>query len=352
MQVEREELLAASLANQYLLKPVPMARVARDLCGLQAQFANNPAHGLRFRSDDFSPDQWGKGMVKTWTLRCTLYAIPKRELGLHVSARGLADRPWEDAWGIEAGVKPEWSAFLCDRIEAGVTNREALKRACRDRGMSSALLENVFHGWGGLLREMCERGLIAYDSCTAKHFIRCRNAGMMDRDEARAVILERYFRHLGPGTLGDCAAFTGYGRKAVDEILRRRPLPLRSVHCGGKEYFYLGKWRGSAAVPDCRYLTGFDSLLMAYKDRDRIYDPANQPDVVTNTGIVFPTILVDGRLRARWKRDGDALRITTFVKTSKKQRETMAAEGLRWFAGEVRRIAFDRGGEKSNRQFH
>lgn len=339
-KVDTDELLAASLANQHLLARVPKARVMRDLCGLQAQFANNPGHALRIRAADFTPDGWSGGLVKTWTHRCTLHAVPEREVGLYVAARGFARHPWNDDWGIDARIKPRWSAFILDCLARGSGGRAELKDACRKAGMEESVLANVFHGWGGLLREMCERGLIAYHGGTEKRFVRCRPMEFPERDAARAEIVKRYFTNLGPATPGDCAAFTGYGMKTLAELMRRHPLPLRSAHAEGREYFYLGAWPKNAHVPDCVYLAGFDSLVMAYRDRSRFLDPRHKAKLVTNTGIVFPAVMLNGRLRARWKKDGTTLRVSFFEKSTRRQRDMAAAKGRELFGGEIDTVAF------------
>lgn len=338
--VDKRELLLVSLDRQFFFKKGRKRDIVSSLCGLQAQFANNPAHALRIRASDFRPHDWNRGLVKTWTFRHTLHAIRRDELSLFLSAQGLPEQ-WGDAWGVDRRLKPEWSARLLEWIRHGVTARERLKGKCAEAGMSRELMENVFHGWGGLLSEMCMRGMIAYQPGTAKEFTACDDFQPMDRDAARAEILRRYFRHLGPATLRDCAAFTGYGSKAVQEVLRKHPLPLKSVSCDGADYFHLGPLRARGDIPPCLFLSGFDQLLLAYRDRSRLLDDKHKPDVVTNTGIVHPTVLLDGRLKAKWKKDGQTIRVTPFTKLSKRDRAAIADRGMEVFADDATDVAFN-----------
>ena len=319
-----EQLLHASLHNQFLLAKAPTREVVSELCGLQAQFANNPQYALRLRAHDFDPVQWGAGLVKTWTFRHTLHVVRADELGLFLSARGVQEK-WNDDWGISRRVKPRWAAFLCDKIEEGVSGREALKQACRDAGMTPDLLENVFHGWGGLLKELCQRGRIAYDWGTAKRFVRCPPFASMDREKARATLMERYFRRLGPATMADCATFMGWRRKEFHATLAKHPLPLQSAPGpNGAEYHWLGNLPTTGDLPSCVFLTGFDQMLMAYRDRSRLLDDEHRREVVTNTGIIHPTILVNSRLRARWRMDNGRLAITPFAPLTLRQRKAIA----------------------------
>ncbi len=157
---DRRELLLASLDRQFLLAKGRKDDVVSSLCGLQAQFANNPGHALRVRAADFGRDSWRDGLVKTWTFRHTLHAVREAELGLFLSARGVPEA-WDGAWGLPPKAMARWSAFLLERVREGVCGREELKGACRKAGMTAGEMECAFHGWGGLISEMCKRGLIA-----------------------------------------------------------------------------------------------------------------------------------------------------------------------------------------------
>lgn len=339
MTVDKRELLAASLHNQFLLAPAPRARVVSSLCGLQAQFANYPRHALRIRASDHDHDSWNKGLVKTWTFRGTLHLVPERELGLYLSALD-APQKWDDAWGIARRSKPRLAAMLLDWIRDGVREREELKARCRAKGVPAETLDRVFHGWGGLMKEMCLRGMIAYAPGTKKHFHPCSAVERPERDAARREILRRYFTHLGPATLADCAVFTGMTKKTLRELLDRHPLPLRSLKCDGEEYFYIRRWDGGATVPRCLFLAGFDQLLLAYKDRSRLVPDAHRNKVVTNTGIIHPTLLVDGMVRAKWKLAGGTLTVTPFETLSAKRRKVIKDEAKRLFGGESAETVF------------
>ena len=161
MEIDLRELLLASLNSQHLLEKAPCNVVASDLCGLQAQFANNPKYALRVRGSDFREDTWEDGLVKIWSFRGTLHTVRQNEIGLFLSARGVPD-DWHSDWNLESGRMEYWSKFLLEKIEDGTSGREALKGKCREKGMSLEEERNVFHGWGGLIYEMNRRGMIAY----------------------------------------------------------------------------------------------------------------------------------------------------------------------------------------------
>ncbi|MCC8116561.1 MAG: winged helix DNA-binding domain-containing protein, partial [Planctomycetes bacterium] len=93
-------------------------------------------------------------------------------------------------------------------------------------------------------------------------------------------------------------------QKTIRAALEKAALPLKTVTVDGMPYHYIGDYDRSREIPPCLFLTGFDQLLLAYRDRTRLQDDCHKPLVVTNTGIIHPTVLLDGRLRARWKKDG------------------------------------------------
>jgi hypothetical protein len=340
MKIDHRGLLFASLYNQRLLEKIPCRAVVSELCGLQAQFANNPKYALRIRGSDFSEDTWGEGLVKIWSFRGTLHAVLENEIGLFLSARGVPD-DWHSEWNMESGRMAYWSEFLLDNIASGVCGREALKDKCRKKGMSGEEIRNVFHGWGGLIYEMNRRGMIAYAPGTAKDFILCRKVEWMGVDEARAVLLRRYFKAFGPATEEDCAYFTGWKKREIRDIAEKYGVRLNSVPCGDREYFFADSLPDPGEIPDCLFLAGFDQLLMGYRDRSRMMDERYRRDVTTNTGIVHPAILLNGRIQAKWKKNGRKLTVTPFCKISKKDMNRIARYGEKLFHGEALEVKFE-----------
>ena len=336
--MKRRELLSCSLQNQFLTEKGNRLEILSELCGLQAQFAANPREALRIRARDFSEDSWSEGLLKVWTFRNTIHVIRADELGLFLSAKG-DNGPWgESWWGVPAAVKPYWSEFIREKVAAGVEEREALKAECRRAGMDEELLGRVFHGWGGLIKEMSDRGLIAYRPGAGKRFFLPEPPEWMDRDEARRILLERYFRRFSPASAEDCATFTGFGLPEVRGLMKT--LPLRSVEAEGKEYFFLGVLPRPRPLPACVYLAGFDQLLMGYKDRTRLLDPEDKLLAVNQAGIAYPGILLYGRLRARWKKEPGRLLITPYHPLSPAACRLAAAAGRRLFGQKELPVVF------------
>jgi hypothetical protein len=339
MEIDLRGLLLASLNNQHLLEKAPCGDVVSDLCGLQAQFASNPKHALRVRGSDFSEPTWEERLVKIWSFRKTLHTVLQSEIGLFLSARGVPDG-WHSGWDIESGRMKHWSKFLLENIESGISGRDALKKKCREKGMSQEEERNVFHGWGGLIYEMNRRGMIAYVPGTAKDFVLCRGVEWIDRYKARAVLLRRYFKAFGPATLDDCAYFTGWKKREILDAVERHDVRLNSVLCENREYFFTGSLPDTGEIPGCLFLAGFDQLLMGYRDRSRMMNEGYKRDVTTNTGIVHPTVLLDGRIQAKWKKSGAKLTVTPFCKISQRNLNRIVRYGKELFHGESCEVDF------------
>lgn len=339
--MDRTDLLACTLVRQHVTDRAPKRTVVSDLCGLQAQFAQAPCDALRIRANDFTPDTWNDGLVKIWSHRGTMHVVRADELGLYLSARDIRG-PWvETGWGTSPADSARWSAFIREQVASGIDGRDGLKQACRSAGMDDDLLTRIFHGWGGLLKEMCNRGLIAYRPGTEKRFMLPPPVTWMDRDEARTLLALRYFQHYGPATAGDCAAFLGYRVAEVRELIRRIRPQLTETFVNGTSYLYAGELDDAGTrVPACVLLAGFDQLVLGYRDRSRIIDDRDLKLVTNIAGIVFPIVLYRGRARARWKRTGSTVTITPFRELSPTAQRIIEARARRLFAGERIRVMF------------
>ena len=335
--MSKEQLLYASLHNLYLLEKADTATIVSDLMGLQAQFANNPKYALQIRASDYSESNWHQGLIKTWTFRGTLHVVRRDELSLLLSAVGV--KPWDDHWGIDPSIKPYWAEKLRNWIASGISERDRLKEKCSEAGMEPELLDKVFHGWGGLLRDMCARGMIACTPGTKKSYLAC-DLELIDKQTARLEVIRRYFKAFGPASLTDCAYFTGFRKTEVVKLVEEAGLPLQSVFDNESELFYLGALPSGGTIPECLFLTGFDQLLMGYRDRSRYLDEKYKGKVTTNTGIVFPTILLHKRLQAKWKKNGAKLLITPFGRLSKRDRDLIADKAQEVFGADVSAVTF------------
>lgn len=336
-----ELLLYNSLKGLHLLQRADAHTVASDLMGLQAQFANYPKASLLIRASDYREEDPFRGLVKIWSHRGTMHLVPEEELGLHLAA--LDNRgPFHDGyWGLSRAEAEYWAPFIEEQIGQGTHTREGLKAACRRAGMEEELLDKVFYGWGGLIREMVTRGMIVCGTGTKKEYFLPKAVTWVDRDEARRVFLRRYFERYGPATVSDCRYFFGNWKKCdLDPLLNELLPSLVCTKIDGKRYFSLHEPVTDGALPACVLVPGFDQLILGYKDRDRMIDGRYLREVTNISGIVSPSILVRGLIRARWKWEGETFNVTSFDRRLKKDEAAIKRKVREVFGKRIDRVTF------------
>lgn len=338
---DNEMLLYNSLLGLHLLDRADTHTVASDLMGLQAQFANYPKASLRIRATDYDEADPFRGLVKIWSHRGTMHLVPEDELGLHLAALDNGGPFADGAWGISRADAAYWAAFLEEEIGGGNRTRDGLKTACTRAGMGEELLRQVFYGWGGLIREMVTRGRIVCGTGTQKEYFLPEGVTWVDRDQARRIFLRRYFEHYGPATVADCRYFFSNWRKGDMDPLLHELLPsLVCTELGGKRYYSFREPMRDGALPPCVLVPGFDQLVLGYRDRTRMIDVRFLRELTNISGIVFPSVLVRGRIRARWKLAGERFLVTSFDTRLKKDEAAIRRKVREVFGRQVKEIVF------------
>ena len=336
-----EMLLYNSLKGLHLLDKADTHTVVSDLMGLQAQFANYPKASLRIRASDYREEDPCKGMVKIWSHRGTMHLVPEDELGLHLAAYDNGGPFLDGYWGISLADAERWAPFIRVEIGRGNNTRDGLKAACADAGMGEELLHRTFYGWGGLIREMVTRGLIVCGTGTRKEYFIPNAIKWKDRDEARRAFLRRYFEHYGPATLSDCRYFFSNWKKAdMDPLLHELVPELICTVIEGKKYYSLHEPVTDASLPECVLVPGFDQLVLGYRDRDRMIDRRFLKELTNISGIVSPSILIRGRIRALWKLTGTEVQVVFFDKHLKKDEATVRRKVREVFGKQVKQVVF------------
>lgn len=339
--MDREMLLFNSLKGLHLLDKADAHTVASDLMGLQAQFANYPKASLRIRASDYREADPFRGLVKIWSHRGTMHLVPEDELGLHLSALDNGGQYVDGYWGISRADAERWAPFIEDEIRRDNNTRDGLKTACVRAGMGEELLHRVFYGWGGLIREMVCRGRIVCGTGTQKEYFIPNTIDWMERDRARRMLLRRYFTHYGPATVSDCRYFFGNWRKTdMDPLLKELMPELVCAVIGGKKYYSLNGPVTDAVLPACVLVPGFDQLVLGYKDRERMIDSRFLKELTNMAGIVSPSVLIRGRIRARWKLEGKTVTVTAFDRRLKKDETAIRRKVNEVFQKQIKQVVF------------
>lgn len=327
-----EELKAIQLHRQHLTAPAGLCTVARDVLGVQAQFLGNALHALRIRCDTFDEETAARELVKSWTVRGTMHLFDPSDLPLFLhEGRTHFLRPCdklESDEHISAARKRYFADVIVQAVSDGNGEREALRFACRDAGMTEQEEESVFNAWGGLIRALCENGTLCHRVGEKKAYLLCPPFTPMGKEAAERELLRRYLTHFGPATLHDAMYFFGWTQKTVRAGLDA--LPVETADCGGREYFYIGGISESAGIPDCLFLAGFDQLLMGYQKTESLYlPPEHLRGIFNRAGIVMPAVLLRGRVVGKWKRERKKLLVVPFEPLSARNRKLVEQEARR-----------------------
>lgn len=330
-----EELKIRQLTNQHLIHKTDKLTVVRDLCGVQAQFMANALHSLRIRCNNFDEKTVSDGLVKNWTIRGTVHVFAENDLPLFKHCSNGNDYRSENFSGYirSDGSKRPWtltperqlyfSRLILKDIENGVKTRDDLKLLCRENGMTAIEEDAMFDGWGGGIRDLCERGFMNYAVQEKKAYIPAPLFTPIPEEKANLEIARRYFTHIAPATIHDAMYFFHATAAQVKKWLSE--LPVSTLICGGNTYYYIENGNSyENAIPDCVFLAGFDQLMLGYQKKESLYiKEANIRKIFNLAGIVMPSVLLHGEVVGKWKKKENALTITLFQAVGKTDREIM-----------------------------
>lgn len=372
-----DDIRKLRLYRQHITDPADKRTVCHDLNGLQAQFTVNVYYGLKIRcTDEITPQNFGDGLVKNWTIRGTIHAFNEEDLPLfkHDAAwyrnvyrsenyRGygiFSEKAYEFAkakgdaylkateeyqkngfaWTLSPERQQYFSRLIVQKVAEGVCTRDALKQACFDHGMTQPEADSMFNQWGGGMRELCERGFLCYRVCEKKEFMLAPRYAPMNGESAETEIAERYFRHFAPATVKDFAYYYGCTQARAKKLMSK--LPLEALPIDGKDYFFLGRLPENVPdLPKCVLLAGFDQLMLGYKKEESLFLPKEYLWGIFNlAGIVMPPILLRGTVVGRWRKKNKKVTFELFKDISKKDRKIIENTALQLY-GEIQKTEWN-----------
>ncbi|HNW50645.1 MAG TPA: winged helix DNA-binding domain-containing protein [Prolixibacteraceae bacterium] len=164
---------------------------------------------------------------------------------------------------------------------------------------------------------------------------RVPNRKTFSRDESLAELAKRYFTSRCPATIDDFIWWSGLSVSDAKRALEMIKSGFVSETIDSKTY-----WFTEALLcipmnaPSVFLLPAFDEFLICYKDRSASLSLVDNRKVVSNNGIFYPFILVDGQVAGVWKRtlknDRVIVAFTFFQKPDLKTKEAIEKEADRY----------------------
>lgn len=324
----RAQLLAGERARS-------VASTVARVGGVQAQAAGPARLAVRARTTGLTAEDVDRAanvdrlVVRTWAMRGTLHMVPAADVrwmvGLlgPVFARagrrrreqlGLDDRTCERGLAaIEAvlrGSGPLARAQLVERI--------ADKGVRVDPGTQAPAHLVGYAAMRGLLCRGPDVGPDEPSYVLLDDWVgRGSDGSRLDRDEALAELARRYLAGYGPATVRDFLAWSGLPAADGKEAFALISGEIVDVDAAGTAMSALSSTDldapdGLGRCPP-RLLGLFDTLLLGYRGRDLVLDPAYGKRIQAGGGFVRPAAMVGGRVIGTWRLDRRGKRLAVTV---------------------------------------
>ena len=158
----------------------------------------------------------------------------------------------------------------------------------------------------------------------------------LERDEALAELVKRYFTSHGPATLPDFVWWSGLTVTDAKAGLEMVKSQLIQEIVNGQTYWMSPDMPVIADNSPTTYLLpGFDEYMLGYTDRTAVLEAIHSQKITPgNNGMFSPTIVIDGKVAGTWKRtfkkDTVVMAVSSFTSFSEAQSRAISAAAKRY----------------------
>lgn len=268
--------------------------LSRELLGLHCWFHRNVVFSALIRGTNIAG--WKHALTKTWLYRGTLHGVVYDELPKLLSlnkGESWLGRYYGDA--LVATIADEVLRYM----EDGVYSRAELRRIFI-RKYEPKIVEAMFSPWGGIFVHLAALGQVAFRDMTSRDFDMTDAEPIFTPEEILPELLRRYLQAYGPATLEDAAYFFGFLRddkKLLQDISLEE---YESFKLDKKVYYHCGEVGSMCDIPEYNLLSGFDPIIVSYKERGAVLPAEYKSRVILKSGICLPTIAVNGKIAGVW----------------------------------------------------
>jgi len=327
-----EQTLLLRLRAQRLRQPGPasaaVAQVVKDVCGLQAQDVPAAALAVRVRSAELTASDFDsarnhqRSIIRTWCMRGTLHVVTAEDFAWLVPLLGphfiLQTRHRYKQLGLDEDTCERGTRTIRDALAAqGPLARDDLARHLTAHGIPAEGQATIH-----LIRRAALEGIVCIgpDRGAKPTYVLAQDWVGQDRalapDAARAELVRRYLEAYGPAGPGDLAAWSGLGIGQARQAWGLIAGDLVQVEVSGGPAWILKTHvdrlhEPPIRLPIVRLLPKFDTYLLGYSSRDLVVGPQHAKRIHPGGGLLYPTLLVNGRAQGVWstKRRGKSLEV-------------------------------------------
>jgi len=207
--------------------------------------------------------------------------------------------------GLDEAVLSRSADIMIKTLEGGrQRTRTELAAEFRRAGFTTGADDPLRLGYIMMHAELegiiCSGGLHGKQQTYALLEERAPQARTLDRAEALAELILRFFNSRGPATLQDFTKWSGLTQSEARIGLETVRSELAQEVFDGRTYWSPVNFPPSIAGPlTARLLPTYDEYIIGYKDHRGAVDPSYVERVVSRNG---QTILIDGLAAGAWKR--------------------------------------------------
>lgn len=320
MKTSKSSLARLRLLSQRLLVS-PMAtpaEVVRWMLAMQAQDLQGALYsvGMRMQRPALSKVRAALDageIVRSWPMRGTLHLCPAEDLAWMLSLaapRVIASLKTRHRELEISAADVAQSTELALAAAGTALSREELLSALSAGGQAVAQQRGVH-----LLGLLCMQGHLVQGPMqgTKQLFIASEQwitgSRELEREEALAEYVRRYFRSHGPATIKDFCWWTKLTLQDARLGLAAVRHELAALDVEGEEYFLAAEVLDlpAASARSLLLLSGFDEFLLGYGDRSAALSAEHATRIVPgNNGMFMPTIIYGGRVVGTWRKPPSA----------------------------------------------
>jgi hypothetical protein len=136
----------------------------------------------------------------------------------------------------------------------------------------------------------------------------------LKRDEALALLAERYFSSRWPATLRDFAWWSGLTLKDAKNAFEMVKSAFDTVTVDSKTYVVSRSLEAASTDGEgADLLPAYDEMVLSYTDRAALLSQGSWQEAVTINGIIRPLILVKGQAIGTWTRTTEGKKMIVAV---------------------------------------